>query len=56
MTQTSLPQPHEQRKVEKLLVKLSKMKPVDTKSAPIALGESATRVACTANPQVFFST
>jgi hypothetical protein len=28
MTLTSLPQPHEQRKVEELLVKLSKMKPI----------------------------
>jgi hypothetical protein len=56
MTQTSLPQLHEQRKVEKLLVKLSKMKPICTKSAPIAPGESATRAACTANAQVFFST
>ena len=27
MTRTSLPQPHEQRKVEELLVKLSKVKP-----------------------------
>jgi hypothetical protein len=47
MTQTSLPQPHEQRKIEELLMKLSKMKPT---------GESAIRVDSTANAKVFFST
>jgi hypothetical protein len=51
MTQTSLAQPHEQRKVEKLLVKLSKMKPISAKPAPIVVP-----AACTANSQVFFST
>jgi hypothetical protein len=56
MTQTSLPQPHEQRKVEKLLVKLSKVKPVSAKPAPIVQGMPAIRAACTANSQVFFST
>jgi hypothetical protein len=40
MTQTSLPQPHEQRKVEELLVKLSKMKPISAKPAPIVQGMS----------------
>jgi hypothetical protein len=35
MTQTTLPQSHEQRKIEQLLVKLSKMKPVSAKPAPI---------------------
>jgi hypothetical protein len=56
MTQTSLPQPHEQRKVEELLVKLSKMKPISAKPAPIVQGMSEIRAACTANSQVFFST
>ena len=45
MTRTSLPQPHEQRKVEELLVKLSKMKPVFAKPAPIVLGNPAIRAA-----------
>ena len=53
MTRTSLPQPHEQRKVEELLVKLSKMKPVFAKPAPIVLGNPTIRAACTANSQVF---
>jgi hypothetical protein len=56
MTQINLPQPHEQRKVENLLVKLSKMKPISAKPAPIALGKAALIAACTAHPQVFFST
>jgi hypothetical protein len=56
MTQTSLPQPHEQRKVEELLVKLSKMKPISAKPAPIVPGNPAIRAASTANSQVFFST
>jgi hypothetical protein len=51
MTQTSLPQPHEQRKVEQLLVKLSKVKPLSAKPAAKVL-----RAPCTANSQVFFST
>jgi hypothetical protein len=56
MIQTSLPQPHEQRKVEALLVKLSQVKPISAKPAPIVQGMSAIRAACTANSQVFFST
>jgi hypothetical protein len=56
MTQTSLPQPHEQRKVEELLLKLSKVKPISAKPAPIVLGEPAIRAACPASSQVFFST
>ena len=35
MAQTILPQPHEQRKIEQLLVKLSKVKPISAKPAPI---------------------
>ena len=56
MIRTTLPQPHEQRKVEELLFKLSKMKPISAKPAPIVLGNPAIRAACTANSQVFFST
>jgi hypothetical protein len=56
MTQNSLPQRHEQRKVEELLLRLSKMKPISAKPAPIVLGKPAIRVASTANSQVFFST
>lgn len=56
MMHTRLPQSHEQRKIEKLLFKLSKVKPISAKSAPIVLGKSAIRAACTANSQVFFST
>ena len=55
MTPTSLPQPHEQRKVEQLLVKLSKVKPISAKPAPIVLGRSAL-LTYTAHPRVFFST
>jgi hypothetical protein len=56
MTRTTLPQPHEQRKVKELLVKLSKMKPISSKPAPIVLGNPAIRAVSTANSQVFFST
>ena len=56
MTRTALPQPHEQCKVEELLVRLSKMKPNSAKPAPIVLGNPAIRAAYTANSQVFFST
>jgi len=53
---TSLPAPHEQRKIEKLLLKLSKVKPISANPAPIVLGKSAIRAAFTAHSQVFFST
>jgi hypothetical protein len=53
MTQPSLRIPHEQRKIELLLMALAKKKPVSAKSAPIAYGLSATG---TAHPRVFFST
>jgi len=56
MTKTSPPQTHEQRKLEKLLLRLSKVKPISAKPAPIVLGESAIRAACAATSQVFFST
>jgi len=53
MTLTSLPVPHEQRKIEELLIALSKKKPISAKAAPIANGLSATG---TAHPRIFFST
>ena len=53
MTQTNLPIPHEQRKIEQLLSVLAKKQPVSAKPAPIAYGKSATG---TAHPRVFFST
>jgi hypothetical protein len=53
MMQPSLPIPHEQRKVEQLLIALAKKRPISAKPAPIAFGQSATG---TARPRVFFST
>jgi len=53
MTQPSLPVPHEQRKIDALLIALAKKQPVSAKPAPIAYGQSATG---TAHPRVFFST
>jgi len=53
MTQPSLPIPHEQRKVEQLLIALAKKRPISAKPAPIAYSQSATG---TANRSVFFST
>ena len=53
MTQPSLPVPHEQRKIEHLLIALAKKQPISAKPAPIAFGRSATG---TAHPRVFFST
>jgi hypothetical protein len=45
MTNTKLPQPHEQRKIEKLLLKLAKMKSNSSKVAPITNGNSSLRIA-----------
>jgi hypothetical protein len=56
MKPTSLPQPHEQRKVERLLLKLSKVKPISAALAPIALKKPATHEAYSTNSRVFFST
>jgi hypothetical protein len=43
---TSLPiQRHEQRKIEKLLVKLAKTKPISAQPAPIANGKIALKTA-----------
>jgi hypothetical protein len=53
MTQASQPIPHEQRKVEQLLIALAKKRPISAKPAPIAQGQSATG---TANRRVYFST
>jgi len=56
MTRNNLPQPHEKRQIEQLLVKLSKVKPISAKPAPIAQGMPAIRANSTAHSQVFFST
>ncbi|MGC1452622.1 MAG: hypothetical protein WA830_21545 [Candidatus Sulfotelmatobacter sp.] len=56
MTHTSPPQPHEQRKLEQLLVKLSQVKPISAKPAPIVHGNSAIRADSTAHAKLFFST
>jgi hypothetical protein len=53
MTQPGLPVPHEQRKLEQLLIALAKKQPISAKPAPIAHGRFATG---TAHPRVFFST
>jgi hypothetical protein len=45
MKQISLPQSHEQRRVEELLVKLAKIHPISTKAAPIAVGRKILRSA-----------
>jgi hypothetical protein len=52
MSQPS-PHPHEQRKLDQLLIALAKKQPVSAKPAPIAFGKSATG---TAHSRVFFST
>jgi len=56
MSKTSLPQRHEQRNIDKLLLRLSKMKPILPKPASIAPAKSAIRAACPSSFQVFFST
>ena len=56
MTRMSLAQPHEQRKIEALLVKLSKAKPISAKPAPIVQGMSAIPGGSSAHPRVFYST
>jgi hypothetical protein len=38
---TSRPRLHEQRKIEKLLLKLAKLKPISAKPAPIMAGSSS---------------
>ncbi|HUO13589.1 MAG TPA: hypothetical protein VMX38_01285 [Verrucomicrobiae bacterium] len=45
MKTTSHPRPNEQRKIEKLLVKLAKLKSVSTPPAPIANGTAALKTA-----------
>jgi len=45
MMKTSLSQPHEQRRIEELLLKLAKMKPKHGTPAPIASGISTLRTA-----------
>ena len=45
MKQIRLPQPHEQRRVDELLVKLAKIQPISTKPASIAFGVYVSRSA-----------
>lgn len=45
MQSNSLPRPCEQRKVDKLLLKLVKVKPISAKPAPIMFGQSALKTA-----------
>jgi hypothetical protein len=52
----TLPQPHEQRKIEALLVKLSKAKPISAEPASIVKGMSAVPGGSTAHSRVFYST
>jgi len=54
MTLTNLPQLHEQRKVETLLIKLAKVQPISAKPAPIANSKAA--ILASAHPRVFYST
>jgi len=42
---SSVSKPHEQRKIEKLLVKLAKIKPMSGKPGPIMSGHSVLRTA-----------
>jgi hypothetical protein len=45
MPATSQPVSHEQKKIEKLLLKLAKIKPISAKPAPIADGQVTRRTA-----------
>jgi hypothetical protein len=45
MVMRNLPPFHEQRKIEKLLLKLAKLKPMSAKLAPIMTGSSLIKVA-----------
>ena len=45
MRATSHPVSHEQKKIEKLLLKLAKIKPISAKPAPIADGQVTRRTA-----------
>lgn len=42
---TSLRQPHEQQKIEKLLVKLAQIKPISARPAPIMSGRGVLKTA-----------
>jgi hypothetical protein len=56
MTFTSLPQSHEQRKVEKLLIKLARVKAISAKPPQSVQGQTPVRFSGTANSRVFYST
>jgi hypothetical protein len=45
MTTSPTPRPAEQRKIEKLMVKLAKVRPISAKPAPIAHGQVALKSA-----------
>jgi len=56
MKQNSLPTPHEQRKVEYLLSRLSKIQPISAKPVRSVQVQPAMKLTGTANSQVFYST
>jgi hypothetical protein len=56
MTLTSLPQSHEQRKVEKLLIKLARVKAISAEPPQRAPKHPAFGISGTAHPRVFYST
>ena len=56
MTLTSLPQSHEQKKIEKLLIKLARVKAISAKPPQRVQGQPAVRVSGRAHSQVFYST
>jgi hypothetical protein len=56
MTQTILPQPHEQKRVEKLLVKLSTVKAISPKPPQSVRQEPTIFLSATAHSRVFYST
>jgi len=56
MTLTNLPPSHEQRKIEKLLIKLARVKAISAKMPQGVPGRPAVRVSGTANARVFYST
>jgi hypothetical protein len=45
MKHSSLPQPHEQSRLEMLLIKLAKIQPISAKPAPISTGKVTLKTA-----------
>jgi len=56
MSNPGLPHRHEQQKIDKLLLRLSKIQPVSPKPAPMTPAKPPSRAACGSNLRVFFST